>query len=101
MMTARPMKLCEADATLGMLFPPVRPRAEGSTLSRPREYMYRHTAVWKASAAANSEVMNRNCAAVDSPLLPRPNSSPGPSDWVTLTTWLVPTLAVMDQLTPA
>ncbi len=100
--TARPVTLCASDAALGMLLPPVRPSAAGSTLSRPRAYMYRQTTLWNASAAANSDVRNSHCAACDSaPLPPRPNSSPGPCCPAAATTWPSPLWAAMAQLAPA
>ena len=34
-MTASPVPLCTSEAALGMLLPPVRPSAAGSTFSRP------------------------------------------------------------------
>ena len=78
-MTASPGTLWASDAALGMLLPPVRPSAAGSTFSRPRAKAYRQTALWNASAAANSEVTNSTWAAWPSAALPdRPNSSLGP-----------------------
>src|ERR1022692_205938 len=44
-MTARPLALWSREAALGMLFAPVRPRAAGSTCSRPSANMYRHTTI--------------------------------------------------------
>src|ERR1039458_9228525 len=101
-MTARPVTLCASDAAFGMLLPPVRPSAAGSTFSRPRAYMYRQTTLWNASAAANSDVRNSHWAACDSvPLPPRPNNRPGPSFPAAATTWASPAWAAMAQLAPA
>ena len=64
--------------------------------------MYRHTVLWNASAAANSEVRNSHWAACASaPLPPSPNSSPGPCAAAAATTWLSPARAAIAQLTPA
>ena len=63
--------------------------------------MYRHTQLWKASAAANRLVRNSSWAACDRPLLPSPNNSPGPCAPAAATTWFWPAWAAIAQAAPA
>src|SRR5690625_5696317 len=58
-MTAPPMADCTSDATRGDDDRgEVRPRARGSTPSRPRENMYRATVLWKDTVAATMLVIS-------------------------------------------
>ena len=100
-MTARPVTLWASEAALGMLLPPVRPSAAGSTPSRPRAKMYRHT---RCGTPAR-----RRTAGQEQPLgglgqrrcRRGRTAARGPAPPAAATTWLVPAWAAMAQAAPA
>src|ERR1700691_5646227 len=100
-MTASPVPLWARDAALGMLLALVLPSLPGRTFSRPRLYMYRQTALWKARAAASRLVRNSHWAVWDSHGAPRPNISPGPWASAAATTCAVPAWTAMAHADPA
>jgi hypothetical protein len=68
----------------------VRPSTAGRTRSRPRANMYRATALWKLTMAANRLVMNSTVAISATTGPDMANSMPGPWSAATAATWSSP-----------
>src|SRR5690625_8003719 len=101
-MTAPPMADCTSDATRGDDDRgEVRPRARGSTPSRPRENMYRATVLWKDTVAATMLVISstwvRFTIAGPSWAPARPKITSVSCAWEMPTIWSVPTATVIAQ----
>src|SRR5688500_15801068 len=89
-MKIRPMMLCTTEAVTGAPDDgEVRPRALGSTRSRPSAKPYRATVLWNEIIAASTEV-TKSVSPMSTQVLPRFMSAsakmvPGPASWVKAT----------------